>query len=205
VTRIKVCGNTRAEDVELAIELGVDLLGFIFAPSLRQISIDEGRRLAAGVPDSVERVGVFIDEPAATIAAFVGACRLSAVQLYRSITPEDRRLGVGLIPALRVRDGAVIAANGAEPSDRLLLDTFRADSAGGGTGETWNWEAAATLARRHPVIVSGGLRPDNVAAAIARLDPWGVDVSSGVEAEPRRKDPTRLRAFVSAVRQASPA
>ena len=93
MTRIKVCGNTNLDDVTLALELGVDLLGFIFTRSKRRISIDQGRALTASIPSNVERVGVFIDEPTAQIAEVVEACALNAVHLYRPITAADRRLG----------------------------------------------------------------------------------------------------------------
>jgi len=204
MTRIKICGNTRPEDVELAVELGVDLLGFIFTRSKRQISIEKGKALTSDIPESVGRVGVFIDEPSALIAAAIEACRLTAVQIYRPITAEDRALGVRVFPAVRMRPGEPATADGFEPSDHLLLDTWNPMSDGGGTGQTWNWDQAGALARRYAVIVSGGLDPTNVADAVRRLRPWGVDVCSGVEAEPRKKDPQKLRAFVDAVRAVGP-
>lgn len=204
MTKIKVCGNTRAQDVALALELGVDMLGFIFTRSKRQISIDQGRLLVAQVPSSVMRVGVFIDEPARQIAIAVEACHLDAVQLYRAITSDDRKLGVSFLPAVRVRAGSELFADGFQPDDHPLLDTWNSESAGGGSGEAWEWEQAAPLAKRYQLIVSGGLRPSNVADAIARLRPWGVDVCSGVEARPGEKDTAKLRAFVKAVRAADP-
>jgi phosphoribosylanthranilate isomerase len=205
MTKIKVCGNTRRLDVERAIELGVDMLGFIFTRSKRQIDIDRGRELVADLPTSVLRVGVFIDEPPPQIAAAVDACGLNAVQLYRPIGPEDRKLGVRFLPALRVRPGEGMSADGFQPDDHPLLDTWNSESSGGGSGETWEWERAEPLARRYQLIVSGGLRASNVADAIRSLRPWGVDVCSGVEASPGEKDPTKLRDFVAAVRAADQA
>jgi phosphoribosylanthranilate isomerase len=200
VTKIKICGNTQKADVDLAVGLGVDLLGFIFGPSKRQITIGEARGLVADIPDTVVRVGVFVSEPVDVIAQAVEACGLTAVQIYRPVTEEDRALGVTILPALRVRNGEDLDALRFEPSDRPLLDTWAADTAGGGTGQTWDWGRASRLARRYPILVSGGLTPGNVADAVDRLRPWGVDVCSGVEAEPGRKDHDKLRAFVAAVR-----
>jgi len=200
VTKIKICGNTRKEDVDLAVELGVDLLGFIFGPSKRHIDVDQARQLVGDVPDAVERVGVFVSEPVEVIAQAVEACGLTAVQIYRPITPEDRKLGVTLLPALRVRNGEDLDALRFEPRDHPLLDTWASDTTGGGTGQTWDWGQASRLARRYPILVSGGLTPSNVGDAVHRLRPWGVDVCSGVEAEPGRKDHDQLRAFVAAVR-----
>ncbi|HEY9288719.1 MAG TPA: phosphoribosylanthranilate isomerase [Candidatus Dormibacteraeota bacterium] len=202
MTKIKVCGNTRREDVALALELGVELLGFIFTRSPRHVGIDDARRLTADIPGNVERVGVFIDEPSDEIATAIERCGLTAVQLYRPITEEDRRLGVPLLPALRMRDGASLNEDGFHATDHPLLDTFRPDTDGGGSGQTWEWSVAEALARRYPIVVSGGLTAGNVGTAIARLRPWGVDVCSGVEAEPGTKDPDKLRAFVEAVRRA---
>ena len=204
MTRIKICGNTRRTDVEIAVDLGVDLLGFIFAQSPRQISIENARLLVEGIPDSVERVGVFIDEPTELIQAAVEACGLTAVQLYRPINLDDRRLSVTFLPAVRVRQDQILREDGFQPADRPLLDTWSAGREGGGSGNTWDWERAGELARRQSIIVSGGLNPVNVAEAIERLRPWGVDVCSGVEAGPGVKDPQKLRAFVLAVRGAGP-
>jgi phosphoribosylanthranilate isomerase len=201
MTKIKICGNTRKEDVDLAVELGVDLLGFIFGPSKRQVTIDQAEHLVSDIPDGIERVGVFVSEPPDAIARAVDSCRLTAVQIYRPISAEDRRLGVSLLPALRVGNGQDLDALSFDSTDHPLLDTWASDTAGGGTGQTWDWSKAERLARRYPILVSGGLNPLNVGDAVTRLRPWGVDVCSGVEAEPRIKDPQKLRTFVAAVRE----
>jgi phosphoribosylanthranilate isomerase len=203
MTRIKICGNTRAEDVELAVELGVDLLGFIFTRSKRQVHVDQVKGVIAQVPDTVERVGVFIDEPPEQIAAIAEACRLTAIQVYRPLTEKDRSLGLLLLPALRVQEGEDLSAIQFEAGDHPLLDTWAPDAIGG-TGRAWAWSQARAVARRYPVVVSGGLTPDNVDGAVRELHPWAVDVCSGVEAEPGRKDHGKLRAFVEAVRRVDP-
>jgi len=200
MTKIKICGNTRPEDVAVAVELGVDLLGFIFTRSKRQVSVDDARRLIADVPDAVQRVGVFIDEPPEQIAAVADACGLTAIQVYRPLTERDRSLGLLLLPAFRVRSEEDLSAMRFENGDHPLLDTWAPDTIGG-TGRTWAWSQAQAVARRYPVVVSGGLTPDNVDGAVSELHPWAVDVCSGVEAEPGRKDHAKLRAFVEAVRR----
>ena len=201
MTRIKVCGNTQPADIQLAVELGVDLLGFIFTRSKRQVRVDQAQALLADVPDTVERVGVFVDEPPEQIAAVAQACALTAIQVYRPLTAADRSLNLLLLPAFRVHAGEELAAMRFDAGDHPLLDTWAPDTIGG-TGRTWEWSQAKEVARRYPVIVSGGLTPTNVDGAVRALHPWAVDVCSGVEAEPGHKDPARLRAFVAAVREA---
>jgi len=200
MTKIKICGNTRPEDVAFAVELGVDLLGFIFTRSKRQVSVDEARRLIAEVPEAVQRVGVFIDEPPDQIAAVGVACGLTAIQVYRPLTERDRSLGLLLLPAFRVRNEEDLSAMQFENGDHPLLDTWAPETIGG-TGRTWAWPQAKAVSGRYPVVVSGGLTSDNVDGAIRELHPWAVDVCSGVEAEPGRKDHAKLQAFVEAVRR----
>ncbi len=200
MTNIKICGNTEPDGIRLAVALQVQLLGFIFTRSPRQVTVEQARLLMAEVPEAVGRVGVFLDEPAETIASVVAACRLSAVQLYRHPTPADRRLGVPLWPVVRLRSAAEASQLRVEPGDRLLLDTW-SEELTGGTGKTWDWTLAESLVRHHPVVVSGGLRPENVGAAIRQLRPWGVDVCSGVERSPGIKDLAKLAWFVRAVRE----
>ena len=201
MTRIKICGNTSAEDVELAAELGVEMLGFIFTTSKRRISVEQGRALMESLPPAIERVGVFVDEEPAEIARVVEACGLTAVQVYRPITAEDRAIGVQLLPAVRVRPGEELGRLRFENGDHPLLDSWVADSIGG-TGRRWNWPDAISLARRYQIAVSGGLLAENVAEAIEQVHPWAVDVCSGVEQQPGHKDPSKLRAFVGSVRAA---
>ena len=200
MTKIKICGNTRAEDVELAVDLGADLLGFIFTRSKRRVRVDEIKDVIAQVPAGVERVGVFIDETPEEIGTVAQACGLTAIQVYRPLTEKDRTLGLLLLPAFRVQDGEDLATIPLERGDHPLFDTWRPDTIGG-TGRTWAWPQAKAVAREYPVVVSGGLTPNNVGGAVRELHPWAVDVCSGVEAEPGRKDPAKLRAFVEAVRR----
>jgi len=201
MTRIKICGNTEAAGVERAVELGVDLLGFIFTRSPRRVSLDQARRLCALVPQTVGRVGVFIDEPAQEIAPLVEACGLTAVQVYRPLTPADRARAVEWIQAARMRDGRLDPPLQPGSAELLLVDTWTAGSEGGGSGRAWDWSGARELASRHRLLLSGGLRPQTVRQGIETLRPGGVDVSSGVESRPGVKDLDLLERFVEAVRE----
>jgi phosphoribosylanthranilate isomerase len=134
------------------------------------------------------------------IASTVEACELSAVQLYRTPTLADRQLPVPLLPVVRLRSPEDAAELQFAPTDKPLLDTYLPDVIGG-TGRTWDWTLAEPLVGRYPVIISGGLRPENVGAAIRQLRPWGVDVASGVELLPGVKDLARLEWFVRVVRE----
>ena len=200
MTHIKICGNTEPDGIRLAVSLGVDLLGFIFTRSPRRVTIEQAQALIAGVPEHIGRVGVFIDEPVEEIAGTVEACELTAVQLYRLPTPADRQLPVPLLPVIRLRTAAEAADLRFQATDRPLLDTYDPDGVGG-TGKTWDWTLAEALVVRYPVIISGGLRPENVGAVIRQLRPWGVDVASGVELQPGVKDLARLEWFVRTVRE----
>lgn len=200
MTHIKICGNTEPDGVRLAVSLGVDLLGFIFTRSPRRVTIQQAQLLIAEVPEHIGRVGVFIDEPVEQIARTVEACELTAVQLYRQPTPADRSLPVPLLPVVRLRVPEDVAELRFAATDHPLLDTYVPDAIGG-TGRTWDWTMAESLAGRYPVIISGGLRPENVGAAIRQLRPWGVDVASGVELQPGVKDLARLEWFVRVVRE----
>jgi len=178
----------------------VDLLGFIFTRSPRRVTIEQAQALIADVPEHIGRVGVFIDETVEQIASTVEACELSAVQLYRTPTAADRQLPVPLLPVVRLRTPADAADLRFQATDRPLLDTYDPDGVGG-TGKTWDWTLAEALVVHYPVIISGGLRPENVGAVIRQLRPWGVDVASGVELQPGVKDLARLEWFVRTVRE----
>lgn len=216
MTWVKICGNTSLEDAQLAVELGADALGFIFAESKRRITPAQAAAITSKLPQHVERVGVVYSRDADEIVSIVQEAGLNAVQLHggMDLALVDRlreRLGVkvSLIQTLhwvvgtdsseRLRSELnEIAAAGT--AKRVLIDS-RVGAAGGGTGVSFDWEAARSIfeeaaAKDLRIVVAGGLRPENVAEAIHQLRPWGVDVSSGVEASPGRKDPEKLAAFL---------
>ena len=223
MTWVKICGTTNLEDAEAAAQAGADALGFIFAPSPRRIDVESARKIAARLPENIERVGVFVDEDMETVWATAERVGLSAVQLHGHETPRlmkrmvayrmlDRPLGaqrprmfkaipVGGDPyaALRYVDGAEEVLSG------VLLDSAGGRTRGG-TGTAFDWKAASDfifeLGQRYRLVLAGGLTPENVPQAIEMFHPWGVDVVSGVEKEPGKKDPEKLTAFVRAVRKA---
>jgi phosphoribosylanthranilate isomerase len=203
VTRVKVCGITRPEDAELAVELGAWALGFILWPrSPRVADPAVAAGIAAALRRRVELVGVFVNATLEEIAHAADELHLSHVQLHGDEGPAfcaeaARRTGAKVIKAVRVRSAADFQDLERYHTDFHMLDTA-ARGLRGGTGETWDWALAARRRRKIPAILSGGLTAENVAAGIEAVDPWAVDVSSGVEASPGVKDPDKLRAFMAA-------
>lgn len=214
---IKICANTNLEDAQLAAELGADAVGFVFAPSKRRVTAEQVAAITPHLPASVERVGVFDSVDAEEIARAVRTAGLNAIQLHGSpdhaLARHLHELFDGTVKIIQTvhwevdADGASAAAVAKHLreiaqtgiADRVLIDS-KVGAATGGTGVAFDWEQArATLAENAgslKLIVAGGLCPENVAEAIARLKPWGVDVASGVEASPGKKDPGRLAAFI---------
>ena len=204
MVKVKVCGITNQADALEAVEAGADALGFNFyARSPRYIAPEDARRIIAGLPPEVLCVGVFVNEEgAATVARMAEESGVSAVQLHGDESPEYCAAmgGHEVIKALRVGKDFAPEEAAAYPAQSILLDAYD-PRARGGTGETFDW----TLARRTREVVAqlylaGGLTPENVAGAIAAVAPYAVDVCSGVELAPGRKDAARVRAFVAAVR-----
>lgn len=198
---VKICGITRSDDALLAVALGADALGFVFAPSSRMIAVDRARDIARRLPPEVLTVGVFRDSLPDRVVEVVTRAGLGAAQLHGRETAEQTR-------AVRSRLATVIKAFPAGAPGLASLSAYGADvvlidSAAPGSGEVFDWSLAedAPLAG-HKVLLAGGLRPDNVAEAIVKVRPWGVDVSSGVEARPGVKDPLRLRHFIEAAKSA---
>lgn len=204
-TRIKHCGITSLDDAHRAAEAGAWALGMIFWPgSPRRCELDEAQRIGAALRRTLALTGVFVNATFEQIDMTVQSCGLSLVQLHGDEGPAfcmevGRRTGVKVIKASRVRSKATLQAAAAFHSDFHLLDAHVA-GVPGGTGQTIDWE----LVRRHrlaaPIILSGGLDPENVQGAIAATSPFAVDVASGTELSPGVKDPAKLVAFARAVR-----
>jgi len=197
VTRVKICGITRPEDADRACASGADALGFVFHPqSPRAIDPERAREMVARLPPFVVSVGVFVDRPLQEVLDIAERCRLNAVQLHGREDPDYcSRIPLKVIKAFRIAGERLPEEICRYEVDAILLDTYR-PGVPGGTGETFCWDLARQAKRFGRVILAGGLTCDNVAQAIAQVDPYAVDVSSGVEQEPGRKDPVLLAEFV---------
>jgi phosphoribosylanthranilate isomerase len=204
--RIKFCGLTSLADALSAVQAGADYLGFNFYPrSPRFITQPECAGIAAELKQrhpQVRLVGVFVNASAAEIASAMRDCALDLVQLHGDESPEFlAAVGPAAFKAVRGPTNGSARRFVRETPPAILLDAA-VDGAYGGTGRTADWEAAAALARELPLLLAGGLRPDNVGQAVRRVQPWGVDSASGVESRPGSKDEAKMRAFVAAVRAA---
>lgn len=204
MTDVKICGLTRPQDVELACDLGAAYLGFNFAAeSPRRVSPAAARELARAGKPAAARVGVFVAESQALIREAIEAAGLDLVQIHRPLRETDLDLPCPVLAVARLERGSAAA-----PEERLLarcrLLLFDAEVPGrpGGTGETLDWNALAGRRWGVPVMLAGGLDPENVAEAIGRVRPAAVDVASGVESSPGIKDPKKMRRFFEAVRRA---
>jgi len=198
MVRVKICGICDAAGAEMAAESGADLLGFHFCSSQRHVTPEQAKTIIDGLAVRPKIVGVFIDQSedeVRQIADFVG---LDLVQLHGS-EPRGFEAGRPVIKVIKVKDGAIPGSD--DWPDPIMLDSWSADQRGG-TGRTWDWELARPLLSSRKVFIAGGLEPGNVGKVVSGFKPYGVDVSSGVEASIRVKDPDKVRAFVLAVRLA---
>lgn len=209
-TRVKICGLTNLDDAQRAVDLGAWALGLIFhKPSPRRCRETAAVEIAAALRRHVEVCGVFVNRPLDDVVAAADRIGLTMLQLHGDEGPAycaeaARRTGCKVTRAVRVRSRADLQALRPYHTDFHLLDAH-ARGRRGGTGETFDWELLRGRRGTVPVILSGGLTPENVAAGIAAAEPFAVDVASGVEAQPGRKDPAKLEAFFAAVEQARPA
>jgi phosphoribosylanthranilate isomerase len=207
MTRVKICGLTTLEDAQQAAELGAWALGMIFWPdSPRRCTVEQAEAIGAQLHRRLELAGVFVNAPLDEVAVTADVCRFSLLQLHGDEGPAycqeaSRRTGCKVIKAARVRDAAQVTALRAYATDFHLLDAH-SPKAPGGTGESFDWELARLHPGTPPVILSGGLTPDNVGQAIEAGAPFAVDTASGTEAGPGRKDPAKLTALFRAVEAA---
>ncbi len=200
---VKICGVTNESDALLAVALGADALGFVLAPSPRRVAPDRVRDIARRVPGDVLTVGVFRNELPERVMELVQRAGLKAVQLHGDESADDCRQVAEQIPT--VIKAFPAGHPGLDRIDDYGTDTVLVDGPRPGSGQVFDWSLAEGAPRsRYRVILAGGLDADIVGSAIARVRPWGVDVSTGVESEPGRKDPAKLRAFIEAARSAPP-
>ena len=201
MTRVKFCGLTHEEDIAQAVKLGVDALGFVFyAPSSRSVAPDHAAMLTSSVPAFVTRVGLFVNEQPAAIQNIFERTRLNVIQYHGDETPEFcDAVGLPFIKAFRVRPGIDIQTEMERypNASGFLLDAY-VKGQPGGTGERFDWGMIPQS--NAPIILAGGLSPDNAKDAIEQVAPWALDVSGGIETKPGRKDPDKMRRFMNACR-----
>jgi phosphoribosylanthranilate isomerase len=210
---IKICANTSLADAQLAADAGADAVGFVLAHSPRQVTPEQIAAIVPDLPPALEKIGVFVDASFGEIASTVESCGLTGIQLHWD-APRDlpMRLRMRLGPHIRIlrvaySDGggaaAAFAPESASHVDAILIDSHTTYAAGG-SGVAFDWAAASKTffqnTEERKLIAAGGLNPENIGQAVAMLRPWGVDVVSGVESAPGRKDPGRVRAFVANAR-----
>ena len=204
MTRIKICGMTRVEDALMAVEAGADAIGLIFwAGSKRAVGVEQAQAITRALPPLISTVGVFVNEMPDRVRTVADAVGLSGVQLHGDEVVSDwARFPRPVLKAMPIEQYATSPWRTARAA--ILVDAHDPVTIGG-TGRTIDWEAARDIAATRPLVLAGGLTPDNVAEAVTLVAPWGVDVASGVEQSPGVKDPARVLAFVQAVRAADAA
>ncbi len=197
MVRVKICGITNRDDALHAVEAGADALGFVFhAASPRNVSPEQAAAVIESLPPFVQAVGLFVNAGFDFINATCELCRLDIVQLHGDEQPEFcDRLAHRVIKAFRIKDITSLEPMKDYRVAGYLLDAW-SPGVYGGTGLAFNWEVAGIAKRYGPIILAGGLTPDNVRQAVERVEPYGVDVSSGVESSPGKKDPLKVEAFI---------
>ena len=226
MTRVKICGITNLEDAQAAVELGADALGFVFAESPRRISRERAAEIICSLPPFLTCVGLFVEKLPQIVREIIKECSLNALQFHgRESSDYCRQFrinpvrsnssrtdavrggggvsnGVKIIKAFRLRDEHSLKTIPYYQVDAYLLDTY-VEGASGGTGQSFNWDLALRAREfGRPIILAGGLRSDNLVEAIGKVKPYGVDVSTGVEAEPGKKDHKKMKEFIRIVRSA---
>jgi len=212
---VKICANTSLEDAQMAVHAGADAVGFVFAESARRVTVEQVAKIAPRLPDGVEKIGVFVNASLDDLSATIETCGLTGVQLHTANDPTitarlRERYARELLRILKVihfHQGLEAELRAAETDaaiDGVLIDSRTATMLGG-TGICYDWKAAheSIAGSQLRLIAAGGLNPENVAEAITILKPWGVDVASGVEERPGKKDDAKVKAFVANARGAA--
>ena len=208
-TKVKICGITELDDARMAADLGAWAIGLIFADSPRRVDVAAAERIGRELHRRVEVAGVFVNAPLEQVAELADVAHLTLLQLHGDEGPAycreaARRTGARVAKAIPARDPAAVRRLSAFRTDYHLLDAYVAGQRGG-TGKTFQWDWVRHHTRHVPLVLSGGLNPDNVADAIAATHPFAVDSASGTEASPGKKDPAKVQAMFRAVEQANAA
>ena len=201
-TKVKICGVTTVVDALAAAEAGADMIGLMFyEQSPRHITLAQAAEISRALPPFVLRVGVFVNPQEALVTRAIGECNLSLLQFHGDETSEFcTQFGLMSMKAIRVRDAESLKTLENFQTDAFLLDAH-SKSGLGGTGEKFNWDLAVAAQKfGKPIFLAGGLTPENVAEAVKKVQPFGVDVSSGVESAPGKKDHAKLKAFIEAAK-----
>ena len=202
--KVKICGITSLPDGLAAAEAGADALGFVFwEQSPRRVSLEAAAGIIRALPPFIVKVGVFVNAPEELVYRAISECGLSLLQFHGDETPDYcLQFGLMSMKAFRIRDAESLRALAAYRTEAWLLDAFSAEEPGG-TGERFNWDLAVQARELgRPIFLAGGLTPENVVEAVRKVRPYAVDVSSGVESAPGKKDPAKVEAFIRAVKEA---
>ena len=200
--RVKICGITNLADAQAAAEAGADALGFVFyEKSPRFVSMKTAAEISRALPPFIIRVGVFVNPTKELVLKAIAECGLSLLQFHGDEPPEFcAQFGLMSMKAFRIRDAGSLKELPKYKTDAWLLDAYSSDTLGG-TGEVFNWDLAVEAQKSgRPIFLAGGLTPENVADAVRKVRPFGVDVSSGVESSPGKKDHAKVRAFINAAK-----
>ncbi|MCU0783732.1 MAG: phosphoribosylanthranilate isomerase [Verrucomicrobia bacterium] len=203
--KVKICGITNLADAQVAIEAGADMLGFVVCEaSPRFVTVEKITDIARQLPPHIVKAGVFVNPTEELVTQAIAGCGLNLLQFHGDETPDYcLQFGVMSMKAFRIRDVESLKALLNYQTDAWLLDAF-APGERGGTGAKFNWDLAIEAKKfGRPIFLAGGLTPENVAAAVRQVQPFGVDVSSGVESAPGKKDAGKIRSFIQAVRSVS--
>lgn len=199
MTRIKICGIQTVEDALFCMEAGADAVGLVFAQSPRKVDLDTARRISDALPPFVSRIGVFVDVESNVVEHIARYCGLTALQFHGDESAAYcRSFSLPVLKAIRVRSAADLMGIDDFPAAAFVLDAYHPQLAGG-TGAVFDWSLAQTAMPR-PVVLAGGLNAENVNEAVSRVQPYAVDVSSGVETN-GGKDRQKIKAFIKAVRR----
>ena len=201
MVRVKICGNVTLKDTMAAVEAGADAVGFVFyAKSPRVVSPKAVAAIVSHLPPFVSTVGLFVNEKPDLVRQIMSDCGLAYAQLHGEESPQYcAELRLPVVKAIRVRTGEDLANLSAYRVKAILLDAY-VEGVAGGTGTTFDWDVAVGAKSWGPIVLAGGLTPDNVGDAVGRVQPYGVDVSSGVESSPGVKDHAKVRAFIQNVK-----